>query len=109
MKVVCTWCGKTIKPGTPPISHGMCDDCKRRVLDGIEAETERDSGTVLENGHMVWKCKRHCPHGFQDSCIVTQTEIPPACPFDWCTDVEEWEVQKAPSILKERKTPCSSK
>ena len=27
-KVVCAWCEKTIEEGPPPISHGICVECK---------------------------------------------------------------------------------
>lgn len=41
-KIVCSWCGKLIKPGSPPTSHGICAECKRKVLAGIKTETERE-------------------------------------------------------------------
>jgi len=44
LKVVCAWCGKFlgIKPGgapamaRPPVTHGICCECKRK----LEEETE---------------------------------------------------------------------
>ncbi len=33
MKLVCAWCKKIIKDGPPePVSHGICDTCKDKVL-----------------------------------------------------------------------------
>jgi DNA-directed RNA polymerase subunit RPC12/RpoP len=33
MKVVCAWCSKTIKEEDgKPISHGICTDCKEKIL-----------------------------------------------------------------------------
>ena len=32
-KVLCAWCGKTIRYVDYADSHGICDDCYRRVLD----------------------------------------------------------------------------
>lgn len=33
-KVVCAWCGKLLKDGKEPISHGICEPCAKKVLDG---------------------------------------------------------------------------
>jgi len=36
IKVTCAWCGKVLHDGPPgDISHGICDDCKGRVLEDL--------------------------------------------------------------------------
>jgi hypothetical protein len=27
MKTICSWCGRVLREGPLPISHGICDDC----------------------------------------------------------------------------------
>lgn len=29
VKLICAWCGGTIKDGMGPVSHGICDSCAR--------------------------------------------------------------------------------
>ena len=44
LKVVCSWCSKFIRikenkgsnKGTPLISHSICPDCKRKVIEEAE-------------------------------------------------------------------------
>jgi len=33
LKMVCSWCGKTMREGTPgaPVSHGICPECKEKL------------------------------------------------------------------------------
>lgn len=37
LRVECSWCGKLIHEGEPPISHGCCAECKERMLEQIRA------------------------------------------------------------------------
>jgi len=30
-KVVCAWCGKVLKEGAEPASHGICQSCQERM------------------------------------------------------------------------------
>lgn len=32
MKTVCAWCGSVISDGNDPISHGICQDCRKIML-----------------------------------------------------------------------------
>ncbi|MGH2608115.1 MAG: hypothetical protein ACRDHF_03410 [Tepidiformaceae bacterium] len=31
MVLICAWCNRTLRRGTGPVSHGICDDCSRIV------------------------------------------------------------------------------
>ena len=39
-RVVCAWCKKTLKHGSLPASHTICDDCGERVLSELSDWTE---------------------------------------------------------------------
>lgn len=37
--IICAWCRKLMEQGDPgPVSHGICDECTRKVLDENEGE-----------------------------------------------------------------------
>ncbi len=40
MKIICSWCGKTIKENseTIEISHGICKTCCKEVLKNIKKQ-----------------------------------------------------------------------
>jgi hypothetical protein len=29
---ICAWCGKTIRTGTQPVTHGMCPTCREQMM-----------------------------------------------------------------------------
>jgi hypothetical protein len=33
LRVVCAWCGLTIRDGMLPISHGICSKCQKELED----------------------------------------------------------------------------
>lgn len=33
----CSWCGRILRMGKPPISHGMCRECADELLKQMEA------------------------------------------------------------------------
>jgi hypothetical protein len=35
MRTICAWCQKALKPGTGPISHGICDPCAKKLLEEL--------------------------------------------------------------------------
>ena len=43
MKLVCAWCGKTIREGRDDgiVSHGICKDCAREMCKEIAREREK--------------------------------------------------------------------
>ena len=50
MKVICAWCKKVISRGPPePISHGMCNQCARRM----EREYEASCGYIRDESSYV--------------------------------------------------------
>lgn len=40
LKVICAWCGKTIRKGRGPISHGMCPKCERTMEEELNAKAK---------------------------------------------------------------------
>ena len=36
MKVICAWCGKVLQEGDEPISHGICPECKEKLLKEVK-------------------------------------------------------------------------
>lgn len=48
MRVVCSWCGALMHDGPPePISHGMCERCKRKSNEEIAAERNTIGGDPM--------------------------------------------------------------
>lgn len=41
LKVVCAWCGETLREGTEPASHGICEPCVAEVW-SQQAEQRHD-------------------------------------------------------------------
>lgn len=39
MMIKCGWCGKVMRDGSEPASHGMCEDCQGTMM--AEAEARR--------------------------------------------------------------------
>lgn len=37
-RVICSWCGRTIKEGVEPVSHGICPGCADVMLEEIGEE-----------------------------------------------------------------------
>jgi hypothetical protein len=43
-KVMCAWCGETLRTNSPvEHSHGICEECKKRILKEYKNE-KRDQG-----------------------------------------------------------------
>jgi hypothetical protein len=70
LKVICAWCGKTMKEGSEPASHGICPDCRGKhfppqpVSGPVNPFPEppnpsRDAaiGTTTEDGNIIWTNK----------------------------------------------------
>jgi len=36
MRVICAWCGKLIREGDEPISHGICEECYQKLLEFLK-------------------------------------------------------------------------
>lgn len=32
LKVACAWCGKTLREGAQPVSHGICEVCRAQYF-----------------------------------------------------------------------------
>ena len=30
-KIICAWCGKVMKEGEEPVSHGICKECAKKI------------------------------------------------------------------------------
>jgi rRNA maturation endonuclease Nob1 len=41
LKLVCAWCGKTMREGDEPASHGICEVCYESVVRRIENNKRR--------------------------------------------------------------------
>lgn len=41
MKVVCSWCDKTLREGSEPVSHGICEPCMATVIAQINDLPQR--------------------------------------------------------------------
>ena len=41
MTVLCAWCGKVLKSGSDPVSHGICDDCSWSVERKLLSDMQR--------------------------------------------------------------------
>lgn len=46
MKTICAWCGKLLKPGDGPTSHGICPECFKSQTDEIIRFTSKDLPTA---------------------------------------------------------------
>jgi hypothetical protein len=33
MKTICAWCGKLLRDGHGPVSHGICETCAKKVME----------------------------------------------------------------------------
>lgn len=46
-RIVCAWCNKILVPGPEPISHGICDSCREKVIEDLkEIKTEKQPMAV---------------------------------------------------------------
>ena len=50
MKVVCAWCGKLIRDGSEPTSHGICPLCEEKELQNYGSKHGRPGQGTLGNG-----------------------------------------------------------
>jgi len=41
-KIICAWCEKVLVEGPEPISHGICEECRDREIEGIKNYREGD-------------------------------------------------------------------
>lgn len=46
-KKICSWCGRVISKGKPPISHGICPACRDEHFPD-KKEKEMDDDNLLE-------------------------------------------------------------
>lgn len=47
VKIICAWCGKVLREGTLPASHGICRECKRAMQAEADAVVEAmDKGVM---------------------------------------------------------------
>ena len=48
MKVICSWCDKDLGEKEPladtRVSHGICEDCRKKIMEGIKRERDNSSG-----------------------------------------------------------------
>ena len=46
MKVICSWCDKDLGEKEPladtRVSHGMCEDCRKKIMEGMKKEKRDD-------------------------------------------------------------------
>jgi len=55
MKVVCAWCGKTLKDGPPePLSHGICEACRAQHFG--ETIVDHDALDPIEHAASMINC-----------------------------------------------------
>lgn len=47
IKAVCAYCGKTMRDGGEPVTHGICEPCMTREMQKLNAEI-RDKCTTLD-------------------------------------------------------------
>jgi len=43
IKLICAWCGKIMREGEDPPSHGICEPCKEKFLEKIKRAPENGS------------------------------------------------------------------
>lgn len=43
--VICAWCDLTMRPGTLPASHGICDTCRQALEDDADEILNRVEST----------------------------------------------------------------
>lgn len=50
MKVVCSWCTRTIREGdeSGPISHGICSGCKPKLMEDLPDDIPDDRPEDIE-------------------------------------------------------------
>ena len=81
IKIVCAWCGKEIKQGALPASHGICENCARKMEENMHplvVSMPGDSATAWRKAiYHVDPCARYrldelvaCPHDKEDFLFV---------------------------------------
>jgi hypothetical protein len=56
MTLICAWCGKTLRRGRGPVSHGICESCSLAVQASLEHWNDRATGDLEMSGaasHML--------------------------------------------------------
>jgi len=64
-KIVCAWCGKILREGIEPTSHGICVECKDKVLSSLPRHSPSAVRTAGDgrypNKHQVSPSTRRDP------------------------------------------------
>jgi len=65
MKVICSWCDKDLGEKEPladtRVSHGICEDCRKKIMRGMKDERDNSSGVGSSVRQGVSVCLSHDP------------------------------------------------
>lgn len=63
LRVICAWCGKIMREGAEPASHGICDECFRKQDQGGDVQQISMQIEVIEHREhdslIMLRCVNH--------------------------------------------------